>query len=177
MAVSRARTRQWSRIALSLAALFASLPIAGRIVLGRWEFEEAAGLAGLCFIAGAYAFLLSRRHAPVPDPAAVLEQAMELAAAGRARRAIAALTGAIRTSPRLWQAYQYRGELLLAQPEDGESALADFEEAIRLAPDEPHLYKLREQARLLVAERARGIHAGGAEGGQPAGEDRHQAQD
>ena len=173
MAVSRARVRQWSRMLLVLSILFGTLPIAGRFVLGRWEFEDAAAASCLGLLASGYTFLWSRRMTPMPDPAAALEQAIALAAAGRTRRAIAVLTGAIRTSPRLWQAYQYRGELLLADPDGAKCALADFDEAIRLAADEPHLYKLRDKARLLVAERERGIHAGGAEGGQPAGEDRH----
>jgi Flp pilus assembly protein TadD len=72
-------------------------------------------------------------------------------ACGRIDRAIALLTKTIRQSPKFWQAYQYRGELYLRA---GNAALAtqDFAEAIRLAPGEPHLYLLREQAYSLLGD-------------------------
>ena len=53
-------------------------------------------------------------------------------------------------SPRLWQARQYRGQMRLAEPDAVESALKDFTEAIRLAPDEPHLYILRSHVFSLL---------------------------
>jgi len=56
---------------------------------------------------------------------------------------IAVLDEALRLSPRLWQAREYRGQIRLGKPDAAESALQDFTEAIRLAPDEPHLYLLR----------------------------------
>jgi len=137
--------RQWSRAAWALALLFGSLPLAGRLVLGSWEFVSAGEIACCLLFAGAYFHVRSRRFATRPDPATLLEHAHRLAASGRPDRALAVLTRTIRQSPRLWQAYQYRGELRLRL---GEFALAaqDFAEAIRLAPDEPHLRHLLEQA-------------------------------
>jgi cytochrome c-type biogenesis protein CcmH/NrfG len=137
--------RQWSRIALALALLFGSLPIAGRLVLGSWEFVSAAEIACLLLLAGFYFHFRARRHTATPDPATLLDQASQFAANGRMDRAIGLLTKTIRQSPKLWQAYQYRGELRLRA---GEFALAaeDFSEAIRLAPEEPHLHSLLEQA-------------------------------
>jgi cytochrome c-type biogenesis protein CcmH/NrfG len=137
--------RQWSRIAFALALLFGSLPVAGRLVLGDWEFVSAGEIACLLLLAGVYFHFRARRHAARPDPATLLDQANQLAANGRMDRAIALLTKTIRQSPKLWQAYQYRGELRLRA---GEFALAaeDFSDAIRLAPDEPHLHLLLEQA-------------------------------
>jgi regulator of sirC expression with transglutaminase-like and TPR domain len=49
----------------------------------------------------------------------------------------------------LWQAFQYRGELYLRQ-QSFDAALQDLNEAIRLAPEEPHLYILRGQAHSLL---------------------------
>jgi cytochrome c-type biogenesis protein CcmH/NrfG len=143
--------RQWSRIAWALALLFGSLPVVGRFVLGDWEFVGAGEIACLLLLAGAYFHLRSRRYAAKPDPATLLDQANQLAANGRTGRAIALLTKTIRQSPKLWQAYQYRGELHLRA---GNAALAaqDFAEAIRLAPNEPHLYLLREQAYTLLGD-------------------------
>jgi tetratricopeptide (TPR) repeat protein len=66
-----------------------------------------------------------------------------LAASGETDRALALLDEAVQLSPQLWQARQYRGQMRLAEPDAAESALNDFTEAIRLAPDEPHLYILR----------------------------------
>jgi tetratricopeptide (TPR) repeat protein len=137
--------RQWSRAAWALALLFGSLPVAGRFVLGDWEFLSAAEISCLLLLAGAYFHFRSRRYAATPDPATLLDQANRLAANGRIDGAVRLLTKTIRQSPKLWQAYQYRGELRLRL---GASALAaqDFSDAIRLAPDEPHLRVLLEQA-------------------------------
>ena len=81
----------------------------------------------------------------MPDPASMLDQAIQLASAGQVDEAIALLTETIRLNPQLWQAFQYRGELYLHQ-QSLDAALRDFNEAIRLAPEEPHLYLLRKQA-------------------------------
>lgn len=143
--------RQWSRAAWALALLFGSLPIVGRFVLGDWEFAGAAEISCLLLLAGAYFHFRSRRYAAKPDPATLLDQANQLAANGRIDRAVRLLTKTIRQSPKLWQAYQYRGELHLRL---GDFALAaqDFSDAIRLAPDEPHLHLLLEQAASLSKE-------------------------
>jgi len=137
--------RQWSRIAWALALLFGSLPLAGRLVLGTWEFVEAAEIACLLLLLGTWVHLRSRRQYAMPDPATLLEQASHFAATGRMDRAIGLLTKTIHQSPKLWQAYQYRGELHLRL---GDVALAvrDFSEAIQLAPNEAHLYLLLAQA-------------------------------
>ena len=81
----------------------------------------------------------------MPDPAVLLEEAFELARSGQIDDAVALLTRAIRQSPHLWQAFQYRGELYLAQ-QNFAAAAQDFSEAIRLAPEEQHLYSLRDRA-------------------------------
>ena len=96
-------------------------------------------------MAGAYLHFRGRRHGARPDPATLLDQAHQLATEGRVDRAIALLTRTIRQSPKLWQAYQYRGELQLRLGEH-ELAARDFSDAIQLAPDEPHLHRLLEQA-------------------------------
>jgi cytochrome c-type biogenesis protein CcmH/NrfG len=137
--------RRWSRAAWSLAIVFGSLPVVGRLVEGDWEFVSAAEIACLLLIVGAYFHFRSRRHITKPDPATLLDQASQLAANGRMDRAVALLTKTIRQSPKLWQAYQYRGELRLRLGEI-ELAAQDFSDAIRLAPDEPHLRRLLEQA-------------------------------
>src|SRR4051812_43729467 len=139
------RARQWSRTAFALAALFASFPIAGRLLLGEWTFEGATGVAGLWLAAGVYLHIRSRRLAEVPDPAAILDEALQLFAAGEAERAFGLLDRAIEESPRFWQAYQYRG-VARVQGGDISGGLADFDEAIRLAPGESHLLELRQQA-------------------------------
>jgi regulator of sirC expression with transglutaminase-like and TPR domain len=51
----------------------------------------------------------------------------------------------------VWQAFQYRGELYLRQ-QAFDAALRDLNEAIRLAPEEPHLYVLRGQAQSLPGQ-------------------------
>jgi tetratricopeptide (TPR) repeat protein len=145
MKAYRLRARQWSRTAWIMAALFASLPLSSRVFLGSWSFEGAAGLAFLCLLAGTYWHIVARRHRELPDPAARLDAAMEAARAGRSARALELLTREIRVSPDLWQAYQYRGELYLMLGRSAE-ALADFDTAIRLAPEEGHLRALRDRA-------------------------------
>jgi tetratricopeptide (TPR) repeat protein len=138
------RARQWCRAALALAFLFASLPLAARLFLGSWEFDGAPGIACLFLVAAAYLYFAGRqRRPPIPDSAAILDQAIRLAAAGETSRGLALLNEALRLSPRLWQARQYRGQIRLGQPDAAESALQEFTEAIRLAPGEPHLYILR----------------------------------
>jgi len=87
----------------------------------------------------------------MPDPATMLDQAIQLASSGQIDPAIALLTETIRLSPQVWQAFQYRGELYLRQ-QSFEAALRDLNEAIRLAPEEPHLYILRGQAHSLLGQ-------------------------
>lgn len=130
----RARAKQWSRAAFALAGLFASLPLAGKLLLGAWGFQGAADIAFLCFVVGAYLHFVGSRHLRTKDDAAWLEEALRLGQSGQTGEAVARLTGLIRRSPRLWQAYQYRGQLWLRQPETWEAAARDFTEAIRLAP-------------------------------------------
>jgi tetratricopeptide (TPR) repeat protein len=137
--------RQWSRTAFALALVFGSFPLVGRLVLGDWEFTGSFELACLLAIFGTYLRLRERRHSSNPDPATLLDQASRLADEGRIDRAIALLSRTIRQSPRLWQAYQYRGELQLRIGAH-ELAAHDFAEAIRLAPEEAHLQRLLEQA-------------------------------
>ena len=134
-----------------MAAVFGSLPLASRIFLGGWGFDGAGEIGCLCLIVGVYFQIVSRRFPAVPDPATILERAGERAAAGRGDQAIALLTEAIRLSPQLWQAFQYRGELYLQQGSQTE-AFQDFSEAIRLAPSEPHLYVLRGRVHTLLGD-------------------------
>jgi tetratricopeptide (TPR) repeat protein len=151
MAASR-----WSRTALALALLFASLPLAGKLFLGSWGFEDATLLlAVLCFLVAAYLHIRGRRGSrPAPDDAALLDQAIQLAASGQPAEAIALLTEAIRLSPRLWQAFQYRGELYL-QRGSADAALEDFDRAIGLAPNESHIQVLRGYAQALLASKSK----------------------
>jgi len=144
--------RQWSKAAWALALLFGSFPVVGRMVLGNWEFGGSAEIACLLFA--------GRRLFPFAQPPAIRRESRSGNAARPGQparrqrprdRAVALLTKTIRQSPKLWQAYQYRGELHLRL---GNAALAahDFSEAIRLAPNEPHLYLLREQAHALLGD-------------------------
>src|SRR5579872_4767711 len=150
---SRLRARQWSRAAWALAALFASLPLSSRIFLGVWGFDAAAGIGCLCLVIGTYLHILSRRgYSAIPDPASVLDEALDLARSGHVDQAGALLKEVIRLSPWVWQAFQYRGELYLLRPESLERAVDDFSEAIRLAPEEPHLYALRGHAYALLGD-------------------------
>jgi tetratricopeptide (TPR) repeat protein len=136
-----------------MALLFGSLPVACRIFVGTWGFEDAFEVAGFCLILGTYLHILSRRSLPaVPDAATLLDRANRLAFEGQTDEAILLLTGAIRLSPWLWQAFQYRGELYLLRPESVDAARDDFTEAIRLAPEEPHLHVLRGQAHRLLGD-------------------------
>lgn len=135
-----------------MAAVFGSMPLASRIFLGAWGFDGAAEIGCLCMIAGAYFHIVSRRFPAVPDPATTLERAGARASEGRGDQAIALLTEEIRLSPQLWQAFQYRGELYLQQGDQVEAAVRDFSEAIRLAPQEPHLYGLRAYAYSLLGD-------------------------
>jgi tetratricopeptide (TPR) repeat protein len=149
--MNRGRARQWSRTAYALAAVFASFPIAGRLLLGEWTFEGATGLAGLWLAIGVYLHIRSRRLKAIPDPAAILDEALQLLSSGDPDGAFALLDRAILESPRFWQAYQHRG-LARLQFGDTSAALSDFDEAIRLAPDEPQLYELRSRAETLLRE-------------------------
>jgi hypothetical protein len=56
----------------------------------------------------------------------------------------------LRLSPRLWQARQYRGQMRLVEPDAAEAVLQDFTEAIRLVPEEHHLYVLRSHIFTLL---------------------------
>jgi len=78
----------------------------------------------------------------------MMDRASRLTASGRWARAISVLTRALGLDRKLWQAFQYRAELRASQG-DYRGALDDISEAIRLAPEEPHLYLLR--ARLYSA--------------------------
>jgi tetratricopeptide (TPR) repeat protein len=131
-----------------MAILFASLPVAGRLLLGEWGFPDATLLSVLCVLAAAYLYFRGRKFRAAPDPAAMLDQAIQLAASGQSGEAIALLTEAIRVSPRLWQALQYRGEMYL-QLGSVEDAMKDFDQAIALAPEEAHIRVLRGYAESL----------------------------
>ena len=91
--------RQWSRAALAIAALFASL--------GLWGFQGAWQLACLCAMAGAYLHIVGRRRARLPDPARMLERAQELAAQGRVAEARGLLAETVRLSPWFAEAREY----------------------------------------------------------------------
>lgn len=144
------RARQWSRTAWGLALLFGSLPAASRIFVGVWGFEGSAELACLCTLLGIYFHFAGRRYIRLKDAALMLDRALQRAREGHTEQAIHILTQAIRLSPRLWQAYQYRGELRLLQGSPA-TALDDFNTAIRLAPEESDLRTLRQQAERLLA--------------------------
>jgi tetratricopeptide (TPR) repeat protein len=148
----RSRWLQWSRTAFALAALFASFPLTARVVLGEWAFEGAGGIAGLWLAAGVYLYIRGRRLKAAPDPAAMLDDAIHLAGLGETARALTVLNRAIAENPWFWQARQCRGEMRL-QLGDAETAIADFDEAIRLAPEEPHLRERRAHAEDLMRER------------------------
>jgi tetratricopeptide (TPR) repeat protein len=136
-----------------MAALFASLPLTSRLLLGVWGFEAAGGVAALCAAFGAYCRVLSRRaFATLPDPASELEEALELAHGGHTEEAAELLGEILELSPWLWQAYQYRAELHLLRPESYAEAVEDLTAAIRLAPAEPHLYALRAHAYGLLGD-------------------------
>jgi len=145
------RARQWSRAALALAVVFGSLPLTTKLVLGSSGFEGAPGIACLCLVAAAYLYLAGRKSTPpVPDSAAILGEAIRIAASGDTGRGIALLDEAFRLSPDLWQAREYRGYFRLGESDAAEGALQDFTDAIRLAPAEPHLYILRGHVYTLL---------------------------
>ncbi len=147
--LARSRARQWARTAWALAFLFASAPVVCKLFLGVWGFEGAAEIGLISFFVGTYLHFAGRRKfRALPDSAALLDRALRLGWNGQLDSAIAVLDGAIRLSPRLWQAFQYRGQMR-ALAGSFERAVADFDEAIRLAPDEPHLYALRNRAQML----------------------------
>jgi len=149
------QARRWSRAALALAILFAGLPVVGVLFLGTWEFDGSLGIACLCLIAAAYLHLAGRpRRPPLPDPSTILDEAIQLAASGETDRGIHLLDELLRLSPRLWQARQYRGQMRLAEPSAAEAVLQDFTEAIRLAPEEHHLYVLRSHIFTLLGRDA-----------------------
>ena len=109
------------------------------------------GIACLFLVAAGYLYVAGReRRPPIPDSAAILDAAIQLAASGETGGALALLDEALRLSPRLWQAREYRGQVRLGEPNAAEFALQDFTEAIRLAPDEPHLYILRSHVLNLL---------------------------
>jgi Flp pilus assembly protein TadD len=119
------------------------MPAASRILLGIWGFHEAAAVSVICFFVAGYLYVMSRgRTRAIPDSAQLMDRARGLAASGKPVKAISVLTETLRLDPKLWQAFQYRGELRVSQG-DYEGALSDFSEAIRLAPHERHLYLLR----------------------------------
>ncbi len=149
------RARQWSRAAVALAVLFASLPLAGQLFLGGWRFDGALGVAGLCLVAAAYLYFVGREgRSSRPDSAAILDEALRLAETGHVRRGISLLDLAIREDPGLWQAWQYRGEMHFGLEGGAASAVEDFTKAIRLAPDEPYLFVLRSRASALLGDEA-----------------------
>jgi hypothetical protein len=138
------QARRWSRVALALAFLFASMPLVGVLFLGSWEFDGSLGIACLFLIAAAYLHFAGRpSRPPLPDPSTILDEAIQLAASGEIDRGCQLLDEVLRQSPRLWQARQYRGQMRLVEPDAAEAVLQDFTEAIRLAPEEYHLYVLR----------------------------------
>ena len=145
------KTRQWSAAALALGLLFASLPLTAKVITGYWQFEDAGALAALCFATAGYLYIRTRRFIPAPDSAVLLGETMRWAERGRVRKAIRILTRATRMSPYFWQAYEYRGKLYLVRHKFS-AALHDFEEAVTLAPHEPHLDQLRAEAQRLMWE-------------------------
>jgi tetratricopeptide (TPR) repeat protein len=147
----RSRAGQWSRAAWGLALLFATLPIASWLFLGGWGFAGAGELSAICFLLGWYLHIRSRRALRVPDAAALLEKAIGLAASGQTEEAIALLTKTIRFNPSFWQAFQHRGSLYLGS-HSTDRAIEDFTAAIRLAPEEAHLYAMRGQALSLLGD-------------------------
>ena len=147
------RARQWCRAALALAVVFASLPLAAKVALGSWRFDDALDIAGLCLFAGGYFYFVGRDRRPQTlDSAVILDKALRFAARGATRRGLALLDEALQLDPTLWQAWEYRGQIHLAEPGGAESAFEDFTEAIRLAPEEAHLYILRSHASTMLGQ-------------------------
>ena len=81
----------------------------------------------------------------------MLEEAIESIREGRTDRALRLLNRTIAENPRFWQALQRRGEAHLARGNPA-AAFADFDEAIRLAPDESHLLEWRSRAEARMRE-------------------------
>ena len=166
--MARRDSLRWSRTALALAFLFASLPVAGKLLLGEWGFPDATLLSVLCVLAAAYLYLRGRNFRAAPDPAALLDQSIQFAASGRSGEAIALLTEAIRVSPGLWQALQYRGEMYL-QLGSIDDAMRDFDQASALAPEESHIRVLRGYAERLREPLPTTRKGGGYPGGSQSG--------
>lgn len=103
-------------------------------------------------LAAGYLYLSHEIAGHKPNSAVILDKALQLAATGAAGRGLALLDEALRLDPGLWQAWEYRGQIHLIEPDGTESALEDFTEAIRLAPDEPHLYILRSHVLKLLGQ-------------------------
>jgi tetratricopeptide (TPR) repeat protein len=118
--------------------------VASRLLLGIWGFPEAAGISIISFTLAIYLYARSLGRLRIPDGAVMLDRAQRLAASGKVPKAIAVLTQTIRLNSNLWQAYEYRGRLRVSEG-DYFKALEDLSEAIRLAPQERHLYLLRAQ--------------------------------
>jgi len=146
------RARQWRRISWAMAALFGTLPLMSRLFLGSWSFDGALGIAMLFVVLAAYFHLLSHKFRQLPDDATLLERGINHAREGRTDEAIHLFSRAIRLSPRLWQAHQYRGELYLLDPVTAKDALRDFNAAIEIAPAEAHLFTLRARANALLGD-------------------------
>jgi len=119
------------------------MPVAAKITLGVWAFQEAAAISIICFAIAAYLYFRVRSGTPaIPDGAEMMDRAFRLTASGKMAKAISILTKTLRLDRKLWQALQYRAQLRASRG-DYQGALEDFSEAIRLAPQERHLYLLR----------------------------------
>lgn len=137
---------------MAIGLLFASMPVAGRIILGAWAFQESAAISIICFAIAAYLHLRGRGPTTaIPDSAEMMDRAFRLTASGRLARAIALLTKTLRLDKKRWQAFQYRAELRASQG-DYRGALDDLSQAIRLAPEERHLYLLRARVYSAMGE-------------------------
>ncbi len=128
------------------------MPVAARLLMGVWAFQEAAAISVICFAAAGYLHLRSRSRAPtIPDSAEMMDRAFRMTASGKMARAISILTKTLRLDRKLWQAAQYRAQLRVSQG-DYRGALEDLDEAIRLAPKERHLYLLRARVYSAMGE-------------------------
>ena len=143
---------------MGIGLLFASMPVAAKILLGVWGFQEAGAISIICFAIAAYLYLLSRgRLRTIPDSAEMIDRARRLAASGKVAKSILVLTKALSLDPKLWQAFQGRGELRVSLG-DYRGALDDFTEAIRLAPQERHLYLLRAEVYRAMGQESGAQH-------------------
>ena len=143
---------------MAIGSLFASMPLAAKILLGVWEFQEAAAISLICFAIATYLYLKSRaRMLTIPDGAEMMDRARQLSASGKMAKAISLLTKTLWLDPKLWQAFQYRAELRASQG-DFRGALNDFSEAIRLAPYERHLYLLRARVYSALGQESPAKH-------------------